>query len=77
MYLMTEIGSTTMWQVLYVDINPGKNYSFLMAPTSSFSSLCQLVLCKDIGNYYQGCIINLQHILLLIYPTTFVACNLC
>ena len=31
-----EIGTTPMWQVLYVGINPGGHFSFLMAPTISF-----------------------------------------
>ena len=36
LFLGAERGTTPMWQVLYVGINPGRNCSFLMAPTSYF-----------------------------------------
>ena len=65
-----------MWQVLYVRINPGVNSSFLMAPTSYFSSVCKLVTRQDLGNAYLGCSMHPQHILIPVYPTIFVGCDL-
>ena len=47
-----ERGGTPMWKVLYVGINPRGNCSYLIEPTSSFSSLCQLVALKYLGNGY-------------------------
>ena len=42
-YFVGEEGRVTpMWQVLCIGITPEKNWSFLMAPTSYFSSTCQL-----------------------------------
>ena len=62
-----------MWQLLYVGINPGENCSFIVAPTRYFSTVCLLVTCKDLENYYWECRMHPQNILPLGYPTIFVA----
>ena len=52
-----------MWQLLYVGINPGENCSFIVAPTRYFSTVCLLVTCKDLENYYWECRMHPQNIL--------------
>ena len=52
LFVGAKRGSTTIWKVLYVGINPGGNCSLLVAPTRSFSSVFQLVPHQDLENYY-------------------------
>ena len=63
-------GTTHVLQVLHVWTNPGGGCIFLMARTSYFSSVCQLIDLKDLVNYYWGCNMHTQHILVGNIPWT-------
>ena len=50
-----EIGTTPMWQLLYVGVNTGVNCRFLVASVITLSSVCQLVTQTYLGNSYWWC----------------------
>ena len=57
-FVFSDRGKTTMWQVLYVGINPRDN-----CITRSFFSTHQLFTCKDLENTYWGYSMHPKNIL--------------